>query len=230
MSLRRPTLHREREAWAEAQLLVGVDEVGRGPLAGPVVAAAVVFPAECRTVRGVRDSKTLPAAVRERLARLIRNRALAVAVGAASVREIDRLNIRVATALAMRRALARLFAIPCIARHPSRILIDGLPLPEVGYAHDAMVDGDALCHSIAAAGIVAKTVRDGLMRRLAVRYPGYGWQTNVGYGTRDHQTGLAERGATRHHRLSFAPVAQLPLLEPSAPPAQIPPFETLPGG
>jgi len=77
---------------------------------------------------------------------------------------------------------------------------------------------------------VAKTVRDGLMRRLAVRYPGYGWQTNVGYGTRDHQTGLAERGATRHHRLSFAPVAQLPLLEPSAPSAQIPPFETLSGG
>ena len=235
MSLRRPTLHREREAWAEAQLLVGVDEVGRGPLAGPVVAAAVVFPAGCRTVGGVRDSKTLPAAVRERLARLIRRRALAVALGAASVREIDRLNIRVATALAMRRALARLFMLPSISTRPTRILIDGLPLPEVGYAHDALVDGDAHCHSIAAAGIVAKTVRDALMHRLALRYPGYGWQTNVGYGTRDHQAGLAERGATRHHRLSFAPVAQLPLLDPTAPsdptaPAQqLPSFEIRPG-
>ena len=213
MSLRRPTLHRERAAWAEAQLLVGVDEVGRGPLAGPVVAAAVVFPADCRTVRGVRDSKTLPAAARERLAHLIRRRALALAVGAASVREIDRLNIRVATALAMRRALARLFAAPSLAAHPTRIIIDGLPLPEVGYAHDALVDGDAHCLSIAAAGIVAKTVRDGLMHRLAIRHPGYGWLTNVGYGTRDHQAGLAEHGATRHHRASFAPVAQLLLPE-----------------
>ena len=185
MALPRPTLSRERAAWAEAHLLVGVDEVGRGPLAGPVVAAAVVFPANCRPVRGVRDSKTLPAARREELARVIRCKALRIAVGAASVREIDRLNIRVATAVAMRRAVIR--ATSGLAGF--RILIDGLPLPEIGFPHEALVDGDARCHSIAAAGIVAKTVRDGLMRRLATRHPGYGWETNAGYGTLEHQDG-----------------------------------------
>ncbi len=201
----RPTLSRERAAWAEAHLLVGVDEVGRGPLAGPVVAAAVVFPANCRGVRGVRDSKTLPAPRREELAHAIRCKALRIAIGAASVREIDRLNIRVATADAMRRALRR-------ATHGLdgfRIIIDGLPLPEIGYPHEALVDGDAYCHSIASAGIVAKTVRDALMRRLATRHPGYGWETNAGYGTLEHQEGLRAHGATRHHRTSFAPVAQL---------------------
>jgi len=206
--LPRPTLSRERAAWSEAHLLVGVDEVGRGPLAGPVVAAAVVFPANCRPVRGVRDSKTLPAARREELARAIRCKALRLAVGAASVREIDRLNIRVATAVAMRRAVLR--ATSGLAGF--RILIDGLPLPELGFPHEALVDGDARCHSIAAAGIVAKTVRDGLMRRLAARHPGYGWETNVGYGTLEHQTGLRAHGPTRHHRTSFAPVAQLDLV------------------
>src|SRR5690606_34446693 len=184
---------------------VGVDEVGRGPLAGPVVAAAVVFPANCRPVRGVRDSKTLPAARREELARAIRCKALRLAVGAASVREIDRLNIRVATAVAMRRAVIRATS----GLTGFRILIDGLPLPELGFAHEALVDGDARCHSIAAAGIVAKTVRDDLMRRLAARHPGYGWETNVGYGTLEHQTGLRAHGPTCHHRTSFAPVAQL---------------------
>ncbi len=207
----RPTLAREREAWAEAHLLVGVDEVGRGPLAGPVVAAAVVFPASCRSVPGVRDSKTLPIEARTRLALLIRRRALGVALGAASVREIDRLNIRVATALAMRRALVRLIRRTLSDGRPYRIIIDGLPLPEVGYTHRALVDGDALCMSIAAAGIVAKTVRDRLMHRLAARHPLYGWHTNVGYGTLAHQEGIRAHGPTRHHRLTFAPLAQLPL-------------------
>ncbi len=206
----RPTLQRERAAWAGAELLVGVDEAGRGPLAGPVVAAAVVFPAGCAAVRGLRDSKTLPPRVRARLAERIRSRALAYGVGAASSREIDRLNIRVATALAMRRAIDHLFRTTPLAPlpRPCRILIDGLPLPEIGYEHEALVDGDARCHSVSAAAILAKTVRDRLMQRLAPRYPAYGWETNVGYGTPEHQESLRLLGPTRHHRYTFAPLAQ----------------------
>ncbi len=207
----RPSLQRERAAWADAVLLVGVDEAGRGPLAGPVVAAAVVFPPDCRAVRGLRDSKLLPAGVRRALAERIRARAFGCAVGAASSREIDRLNIRVATALAMHRAIAALLRQSLFVGRPHRILIDGLPLPEVGYVHDALVDGDARCQSIAAAAILAKTVRDRLMERLARRYPGYGWHTNMGYGTEEHQAGLLEHGPTRHHRRTFAPIAQLTL-------------------
>jgi ribonuclease HII len=207
----RPSLRQERAAWAEQVLLVGVDEAGRGPLAGPVVAAAVVFPPGCRAVRGLRDSKILPPLVRRRLAARIRGVALAFGVGAASAREIDRLNIRVASALAMHRAIVRLLRAEPLAGRPHRILIDGLLLPEVGFPHDALVDGDALCQSVAAAAILAKTVRDRLMERLAGRHPGYGWDTNMGYGTPEHHDGLREHGATRHHRRTFAPVAQLPL-------------------
>ncbi|HEX3276653.1 MAG TPA: ribonuclease HII [Gemmatimonadales bacterium] len=207
----RPSLQRERAAWADAALLVGVDEAGRGPLAGPVVAAAVVFPAECRAVRGLRDSKVLPAKVRRVLAERIRARALGFAVGAASCHEIDRLNIRVASALAMRRAIAALVRSPAVQGRCYRILIDGLPLPEVGYPHEALVDGDARCQSIAAAAILAKTIRDRLMERLAVRHPGYGWHTNMGYGTEEHHAGLRAHGPTRHHRFTFEPIAQLTL-------------------
>src|SRR5205807_255064 len=143
--------------WREGRgLVAGVDEAGRGPLAGPVVAAAVVFPAFAKPIRGLRDSKLLSAAARERLAALVRVRALAVAVGAASVREIDRFNIRRAAVLAMRRALARL------AVRPDVVLVDGLPCPELGCPHPAIVDGDARCHSLAAASVIAKTVRDRL--------------------------------------------------------------------
>jgi ribonuclease HII len=232
----RPTLVRERAAWREGRLLVGVDEVGRGPLAGPVVAAAVVFPEGCRNVRGLRDSKVLPERRRDRLAAVVRARALAIGLGAASVREIDRLNIRVASAVAMRRAVCRCLAAlsrlgrvewPDRAVQPGRaaargetpervparcwVLIDGLPLPELGLTHEALVDGDARCHSVAAAAVVAKTVRDALMRRLAIRYPGYGWESNVGYGTESHQIGLRLLGPTRHHRRSFFPIAQIEL-------------------
>jgi ribonuclease HII len=206
----RPTLVRERAVWAEEYLLVGVDEAGRGPLAGPVVAAAVVFPCGCSSVRGLRDSKILPPNKRARLAEKIRSRVIAFGIGAASAHEIDRLNIRVATALAMRRAIARLIRRSVLSQ-PYRILIDGLPLPEIGYPHEALVDGDARCQSISAAAILAKTVRDGLMHRLAARYPGYGWLTNVGYGTEEHQEGLRAQGPTRHHRLTFAPLAQISL-------------------
>ncbi|MBA3521030.1 MAG: ribonuclease HII, partial [Gemmatimonadales bacterium] len=157
--------------------------------------------------------KTLPASIRLRLAEKIRRRALGFGLGAASSREIDRYNIRVATAIAMRRAIARVFCRGPLSGDFSvcRIVIDGLPLPEIGYEHEALVDGDARCQSISAAAILAKTVRDLLMHRLALRHPLYGWQTNVGYGTPEHQDGLNAHGATRHHRHSFAPVAQLPL-------------------
>ncbi|HEX5963437.1 MAG TPA: ribonuclease HII, partial [Gemmatimonadales bacterium] len=145
-----------------------------------------------------------------RLAERIRGRVIAFGIGAASAHEIDRLNIRVATALAMRRAIGQLFLHFTLGR-PYRILIDGLPLPEIGYPHDALVDGDARCQSISAAAILAKTVRDALMHRLAARHPGYGWHTNVGYGTEEHQEGLRVQGPTPHHRLTFAPLAQLTL-------------------
>jgi ribonuclease HII len=221
----RPSLRRERAAWADDLLLVGVDEAGRGPLAGPVVAAAVVFPPGCTAVRGLRDSKILPPVIRGRLAERIRRRALGYGIGAASSREIDRFNIRVATALAMRRAIRHLLQrvsltaeptlpacrIPLPPGRPCLVVIDGLPLPEVGYAHEAIVDGDALCQSISAAAILAKTVRDLLMHRLAPRYPNYGWETNVGYGTPEHQEGIRLHGPTRHHRLTFEPLAQLTL-------------------
>jgi ribonuclease HII len=238
MSAPVPSLDREVAAWSNALLLVGVDEVGRGPLAGPVVAAAVVFPPGCSRIRGLRDSKMLAADRRTSLALEVRHRALGIGIGAASTREIDRLNIRVATAVAMRRALRALFRrlpLQPSAAVPGRpqsspvrdrrrrielapfdyetclVLLDGLPLPEVGVPHDALVDGDAHCMSIAAAGVVAKTVRDDLMGRLARRYPRYGWETNMGYGTSGHHDGLREHGPCIHHRRTFAPIAQLQL-------------------
>jgi ribonuclease HII len=191
-------------------LLVGVDEAGRGPLAGPVVAAAVVFSAGSPLLDGVRDSKTLAAARREALAPRIRAAALAVGVGAASVREIDGLNIRVATALAMRRAILRVWR--CFPASPlPRLLLDGLPMPELGFSHDALIDGDAQCHCIAAAGIIAKTVRDRLMRQLSGRHPGYGWERNCGYGSAEHLGAIRSRGPTPHHRRSFNPVSAMGL-------------------
>ena len=201
------SLQREQLAWAASRLVVGVDEAGRGPLAGPVVAAAVVFPPGCRRIAGVRDSKTISRADREALARRIRDRAVRLGVGAASCREIDRLNIRVASALAMRRAVGAALR-AAESGGTFLIIIDGLPLPEIGYSHEALVDGDAHCYSIAAASIVAKTVRDRLMRCLAARHPAYGWDHNVGYGTPEHLLGLASAGPTRHHRMTFAPCVQ----------------------
>ena len=210
MAARRPTLDRESAVWADGQLLVGVDEAGRGPLAGPVVAAAVVFPPGAPLLDGVRDSKTLSAVRREALALQIRGAALAVGVGGASVREIDGLNIRVATALAMRRAIERV-----LTRFPAsprpRLLLDGLPMSEIGHPHEALVDGDADCHTIAAAGIIAKTVRDRLMRRLACRHEGYGWDRNSGYGSAEHLAAIERLGPTDHHRRSFRPVSGMGL-------------------
>ncbi len=188
-------------------MLVGIDEVGRGPLAGPVMAAAVCFPIEHRGIRGVRDSKQVANhEERDRLVRRIRAQALAFGLGAASVREIARVNIRRATALAMRRALQR-----CRARLAQdiavRIVIDGLRLPELLEEHDAVVQGDTHCHAIAAASLLAKVARDRLMHALAARRPGYGWQTNVGYATTEHVAALRVRGLTPHHRVLFCDTA-----------------------
>lgn len=174
-----------------------------------MVAAAVVFPADRDPPDGLRDSKTLSAKRRGELLPLIRAHALALGVGAASVREIDRLNIRVATALAMRRAVLRATRDPRLAT--CVLLLDGLPMKELGFRHEALVDGDAHCVTIAAAGIVAKETRDRLMRALARRHPAYGWGSNSGYGTAEHLAALRTAGPTRHHRTSFAPVSQLSL-------------------
>ena len=209
MTARRPTLDRERAAWSAARLLVGVDEAGRGPLAGPVVAAAVVFPADREPPAGLRDSKTLSARQRAELLPAIRAHALSCGIGAASVREIDRLNIRVATALAMARAVSR--ALRGLRTADCVIVLDGLPMKELGHVHEAMVDGDAHCVTIAAAGIVAKETRDRLMHALDRRHPAYGWVSNSGYGTAYHLAALRTAGLTRHHRTSFGPVSQLVL-------------------
>lgn len=196
---RRPrrVLHYEEEFWGRGvSRIAGVDEVGRGPLAGPVVACAVILPPGT-LVRGARDSKHLDRPTRERLARRIRACGARVALGAASVREIDRLNILRATTLAMRRALA---ALP---DPPEHVVVDGRPVAGLGIAHDAVVGGDDRVHTISCASIVAKVVRDDLMRRLARRYPGFSWETNAGYGTRAHREALVELGPTPHHRRSF---------------------------
>lgn len=186
-------------------MVAGVDEVGRGPLAGPVVAAAVVLP-EGGYVVGAADSKQLAADVRGELFLAIHDTALAIGLGAASVREIDRRNILRATTVAMQRALDRVeVALRRRGEPPEEchVVVDGLPVKYLGREHDAVVDGDALVHSIGCASIVAKVVRDRLMRRLAARYPGYGWETNVGYGTESHRMAIAEIGLTPHHRLTF---------------------------
>jgi ribonuclease HII len=186
----------ERGFWSRGRSVAGVDEAGRGPLAGPVVAAAVVLPAECM-VDGADDSKRLAPDVREELFKIIAATALHIGVGAASVREIDRINILRATTRAMRRALARL------PEAPGHVVVDGLPVHHLGWEHEAVVDGDALIHSVACASIVAKVLRDRLMTRLARRYPGYGWDHNAGYGTAAHRAAIEELGLTPHHRLTF---------------------------
>lgn len=155
------------------------------------------MPPALRAIAGVDDSKKLSPSERERLAPIIRARAVAVGIGAASVREVERDNILQATIRAMRRAIARL------ATPPDVILVDGRPLASLGWAHEAIVDGDARCYSIACASIVAKVVRDRLMRTLALRYPGYAWERNVGYGTAEHRSAIEKLGLTRHHRPSF---------------------------
>mgnify|MGYP001403455940 CR=1 FL=1 len=190
--------------------ICGVDEVGRGPLAGPVVAAAVL-PDPRQPIDGLADSKVLTAEQREGLAGEIRAKWI-IALGAASLAEIERRNILHASMLAMERAVARL---PLPPRH---VLVDGNRLPvRLPCPATALVKGDALAPAISAAAIVAKVARDRMMQRLGLRYPGYGWETNAGYGTAVHRAALGRLGATPHHRRSFAPVAAL-LAGEAAPP------------
>jgi ribonuclease HII len=204
-----PTLAREWALWrAGARRVAGVDEVGMACLAGPVVAAALVVKPYCRKIPGVRDSKTLSLAQRERLYGLILARAAAVGVGAASVGEINEMNILRASHLAMHRALRR------VAPY-DHALIDGREIREIDLGpHTAIVDGDALSYAIASASIVAKVTRDRLMTKLATRYPGYGWERNVGYATRHHLQGLREHGLTPFHRTAYAPVRTF-ILQPT---------------
>jgi ribonuclease HII len=199
----------EAEYWDRGvELVAGVDEAGRGPLAGPVLAAAVILPPHT-AIRGADDSKRLTAERREQLFDDIRTHAIAMAVGAASTREVDRLNILRASHLAMARAIRKLPVTP------QKVVIDGLPVPQLGEDHVAVIDGDAKVHCIACASIVAKVVRDRLMRLLAGRYPGYGWAHNAGYGTQDHRDAIIALGLTPHHRRSFEPNYQLILELPA---------------
>lgn len=193
-----PTTEREQQLWsAGIRSVAGVDEVGRGAAVSAVVAAAVVLPVGFRGLDAVRDSKLLPPLTRQRLATAIRHAAAVVALGAASTREIERLNVRGATALAMQRALRR-------ASVWDHAIIDGPPMRELPADRcTAVIDGDAQCLSIACASIVAKVARDDLLRLLAKCHPGYGWERNAGYLTAEHRAAVRRFGVTPHHRRSF---------------------------
>lgn len=193
--------------WLDGRV-AGVDEAGRGPLAGPVVAAAVILDAK-RPIVGLNDSKKLSEGARERLALEIREKALAWAVAEASAAEIDRINILQATFLAMRRALAAL------ATAPESAVIDGNRIPPgLICPAEAIVKGDGKVAAIAAASILAKTHRDALMRELALAHPEYGFERHMGYPTAAHFAALECHGPCPAHRRSFAPVAQLSLFQP----------------
>jgi len=201
------TREREREHGSPERAVIGIDEVGLAPLAGPVVACAILMP-EGDLIEGVRDSKTLSRRQREQLDPIIRRAAVAWGIGAASAREVERLNPRAASHLAMQRAVRALER-----RHGRPVefaLVDGAPARELNDligAHETVVKGDASVYSIACASIVAKVLRDRLMRQLDRRYPGYGWTSNAGYPAPAHIAALDRLGVTPHHRRTYAPVA-----------------------
>lgn len=206
-------LELERQAWTAGYgVVAGVDEAGRGPLAGPVVAAAVVFPRdfleaeEKGLLARLTDSKKLSEARRNHFFELLHGPCHArIGVGQASVEEIDAHNILQATYLAMRRALAALDPAP------DHVLVDGLPVPGLPCSSTAAVGGDGRSLSIAAASVVAKVTRDAIMRTLDLEYPQYGFARNKGYGTAEHLAALKKSGPSACHRRSFAPVSQLEL-------------------
>ena len=195
----------ERELWAAGfARIAGVDEVGVGPLAGPVVAAAVIVSPQMK-IRGIDDSKKLSAARREELAEQIRNHAVAIGIGMADTIEIDRLNIYHAALEAMRRAVA---ALPC---SPDHLVVDARRIPRIVLPQLSLIGGDGRSYSVAAASIVAKVTRDAMMRELDVLYPQYGFRDHMGYGTPQHLAALERFGPCPIHRRSFAPVRQLKL-------------------
>ena len=202
-----PTLAEEMALFEQGySFIAGLDEAGRGCLAGPVVAAAVILPLEADTLEvfaGVNDSKQLSQATRERLYDHIFQHATSVGVGIGSVEIIDERNILQATKYAMQLALEQLSPVP------QALLLDALTLPKVALPQRSIIKGDARCLSIAAASIVAKVTRDRLMVRLHEEYPEYGFQQHKGYGTPAHLEALRQYGATPHHRRSFAPVSEL---------------------
>jgi ribonuclease HII len=195
-----PSFRHERD---HPEPCAGVDEAGRGPLAGPVVAAAVILDRK-RVPPGIDDSKKLGEEARESLYARI-TRVAGWGVGIVEVEDIDRLNIYHATMLAMTRA------VDALGIEPGMVLVDGNALPKWRYQARAIVSGDALSRSIAAASIIAKVTRDRMMRDYHLQHPGYGWHQNKGYGTAEHRAALIELGPTPLHRRSFAPVAQLML-------------------
>lgn len=199
-----PSLILERSFWnVGVSGVIGVDEAGIGPIAGPVFAAAVRHYPDVPMIPGIRDSKTLSARSRESLVGEILAQAAAVGVGAASVEEIGRLNVRRASHVAMARALRR------VGRR-DYLLIDGNPIRDFDLGpHTTIVDGDATSYSIACASVVAKVWRDRLMVRLGRKYPAYGWDHNAGYPTEEHLRALHLHGLTPYHRLGFAPVRAL---------------------
>lgn len=189
-------------SWDTPGLVAGVDEAGRGPLAGPVVAAAVILDDQA-PIKGLADSKKLSPLRRERLFDEIRARALCCSVAVATVEEIDRLNILQATMLAMQRAVKGL------RLRPAKVLVDGNRLPTLDMLAEAVVSGDALVPSISAASILAKVTRDRLLDELHQQHPQYGFDRHKGYGTAEHLRALSEHGALPAHRRSFAPVARV---------------------
>ncbi len=202
-----PTLVEEMALFEQGHSFVaGLDEAGRGCLAGPVVAAAVILPLDADTMTrfaGVNDSKQVTVGARERLYELIWQQAIAVGVGVGSVELIDERNILQATKCAMRDALAQL------SPAPHALLLDALLLPTISLPQRSIIKGDARCLSIAAASIIAKVTRDRLMCTLHEEYPTYGFDQHKGYGTPSHLAALRQYGATPHHRRSFAPVREL---------------------
>lgn len=187
----------ERDLWAAGKTYIaGIDEAGRGPLAGPVVAAAVIFPKSVY-IPGVNDSKKLKASRREEVKEQIDSEALAVGIGIVHEGEIDRINILQATYIAMRKAVG------CLSVQPQHLLIDGMPLPDKIYPQTAVIKGDQVCFSIAAASIIAKVTRDRMMEEYHEMFPEYGFDKHKGYGTKQHVATIRTHGLCPIHRRSF---------------------------